>query len=490
MIRRILLVLDDKEMAGRLRRRLTDADTLVETVKIGSFRLEKVSASSANMLVISRGLVPDPWTDTVRVLQELPELPAIVILCAGEDAEQRAQLLAAGCDAVLNESLPLEELTEVLEAVLAKRREVAERGIAERIEVRPSLKDFISSSATMRAFMSQVERVVRSDVTLLIQGETGVGKERLASAIHYESVRSEGPLVAVNCGAFPETLLESELFGHEKGAFTGATRSRRGCFELAHGGTLFLDEICEMPFHLQVKLLRALQEREIQRIGAERPLPVDVRVIAASNLDLVAAIEAERFRRDLYYRLSVVKLTIPPLRERRADIPDLVASYLAYLKPRVGRNVTGVTDGAMEALGRYDWPGNVRELINVIERAMLLCEGEQITVQDFPEEISSSVLGESIAGLLDAAIGGHLDPGSMPAAWHERPLREVRDDLVKGFERAYLCRLLELTKGRVGETAQRAGLQPRSLFSKMRAYGLRKEDFRPGRRRLAGEPDS
>ena len=343
--------------------------------------------------------------------------------------------------------------------------------------MQPSLNDFVSRSPTMQAFMHIVRRVARSRTSVLIEGETGVGKERLARALHADGPRSTSPFVAVNCGALPESLLESELFGHEKGAFTGATRSRRGCFELADGGTLFLDEVGEIPFHLQVKLLRALQEREIQRVGGEQAFSVDVRVIAATNRDLQAEIAAGRFRRDLFYRLNVVTLLIPPLRARVEDIPDLVRSYVDHLATQIGSDVEAIDPAALEALSAYDWPGNIRELINVIERSLLLCEGTTIERVHLPANLSGTSLSVPAIVLptldADASVAPILDPALLA-----RPLPEARRMVVDAFERAYLTALLTETRGRIKEVARRAGIQPRSLYDRMQRLGLDKQGFR------------
>jgi transcriptional regulator with GAF, ATPase, and Fis domain len=277
--------------------------------------------------------------------------------------------------------------------------------------------------------------------------------------------------VAVNCAAVPENLLESELFGHERGAFTGAIRARRGAFELAHQGTLFLDEIGDLQVHLQVKLLRAVQDREIQRVGSERVVPVDVRIIAATNRDLQAAMEAGEFRRDLFYRLSVVTLTMPPLRERREDIVPLIESYLAQFKAQFGRDrLEGIDEEAVEAMLAYDWPGNVREIINVLERAVLLCDDEIITLEDLPEEISG--YGGSTTKPISYCSEEAFEP------YFRLPLPEARDQLIETFELEYLSRALRRTGGNIGDTARRAGVDPRTLYNKMKAYGLRKESFR------------
>ncbi len=324
----------------------------------------------------------------------------------------------------------------------------------------------------MQAFLHVARRMTTSNTSLLITGETGVGKEWLARAIHGESPRNTGPFVAINCGALPEGLLESELFGHEKGAFTGATRSKRGHFEAAEGGSLFLDEIGEIPLHLQVRLLRVIQAREVQRLGAEQPLRVDVRILAATNRNLLQEVACGNFRRDLYYRLSVVSLAVPPLRERREDIPDLIERYLTHFQSQLPNSIQGVDPHALQALIEYNWPGNVRELINVIERAVLLCEGERISRQDLPDVIArNDTLPAPILVTPDADQG-------LPASWLQLPLKEAQQKLRDRFEQAYLVGLLQQTRGRVGETARRAGISSRSLYTRMLRLGLRKEDFR------------
>jgi len=480
MLARIILLVDEPEPRDALQAALAQPDVMLHTLKGRSSRLwERAARETCDLIVVSRSLIPEPAAETIRLLGGLPDAAGVVVITEKEDADERASFLAAGCEAVLFGGLPGEKLRAVFTALLDKRRALADRGFAvARGPAQPRLTDFVSASPAMQTFMSVVRRVVNSDASLLILGETGVGKERLARAIHAEGPRALCPFVAVNCGALPEALLESELFGHEEGAFTGATRARRGMFELAHRGTIFLDEIGEMPYHLQVKLLRFLQEHEIQAVGSEKPIALDVRVMAASNRDLLADVEANRFRRDLYYRLGVVTLTIPPLRERREDIPALVESYIDYFAPRVGRGVIGISDDALDALANYSWPGNVRELINLIERAMLLCSGDAITLNDLPESVGRRHAGR---GPLLPSPGQPLDVQEVPPEWLEKPLREVREAVLRRFEQLYLSALLEATNGRVGETARRAGLQPRSLYEKMRLHGLRKEDFKRSR---------
>ena len=480
MLTRVVLAIDNAVFRKRLRGWLRDAgDTVVEVLSGKAHLWERAARKNCDVLVVGESTIPDPIEASVQLVHDTPSSPAVVVISENGDAAHHAELVAAGCDEVFYTGVPAETLAAALEAVLGKRRHQAEQSVRfPRSPAQPRLTDFISESTTMQAFMGTVQRVVKSDTSLLILGETGVGKERLATAIHAEGPRSAGPFVAVNCGALPEALLESELFGHEEGAFTGATRSRRGAFELAHNGVIFLDEVGDMPLHLQVKLLRVLQGHEVQRVGAEKSFAVDLRVMAASNRDIEAEVEAGRFRRDLYYRLGVVTLAVPPLRDRREDIPPLTESYLDYLMPRIGSNVSGISAEALAAMQEHDWPGNVRELINVVERAMLLCEGEQITSNDLPAVIAQGKGASTTpAWPADIAASANLPPELL-----QRPLQVVRQELVENFERAYITALLRETGGRVNETAKRAGIEPRSLYDKMKQYGFRKEGFRRSRK--------
>jgi len=481
MLLRVVMAFDEGASARRLRRLLRGAEVVVETVRPGRHAWERTARRTADIVLAGESIIPEPLLDSLALLHQTPETPTIVVLCRSTQASRQAELLAAGCDVVLHEGLGDERLADALKAVLVRRSQSADEltGV-ERAVAEPQLADFVSRSAAMQSFLQVVRRVVDSGTSLLILGETGVGKERLARAIHAEGPRSAGPFVAVNCGALPEALLESEMFGHEEGAYTGATRSRKGCFEIAHRGTIFLDEIAEMPLHLQVKLLRVLQDHEIRRVGGEKPFSVDVRVMAASNRDLDAEVDAGRFRKDLFYRLSVVSLTVPPLRERREDIPALVDSYIEYLRPRIGRSVRGIAPEALEALQRYRWPGNVRELINLVERAMLLCDGDQITLGSLPAAVRALVSGQRTPPV---SLPVPRTAADIPADWLDKPLEQVRGTVVAAVEQAYLTALLETTGGRVGETADRAGIQPRSLYEKMKRYGLRKETFRRRRQR-------
>ena len=300
-------------------------------------------------------------------------------------------------------------------------------------------------SPAMERVLDIARRVAQVDSTVLLTGESGVGKERIARFIHAESDRPAGPFVGINCGAVPENLLESELFGHIRGSFTGATQDRVGLFEAANGGTLLLDEIGEVPPAMQVKLLRVLQERQVRRVGENRSRPVNVRVIAATNRDLVEEIRAARFRQDLYYRLRVVEIAIPPLRERREDILPLARTFLASTAERTGRKITGLTPAAAHQLMRYSWPGNVRELENAIERAVVLARGPRIDAGDLPPEVSLAVPDP----VLTADV---------------RPLADV--------ERDYITAVLQAVGGNRTQAAAQLGIGPATLYRKLKAYGI------------------
>jgi two-component system response regulator AtoC len=473
MLLSIITVVTEADLRKKLSKILKKPDTIIESVADPVRFWKKVSRKTCDLVVLSRDLIRDKALDEIHKLRQLPDSPLIVVLSEEENEEERLQFISAGCDAVLNPAVPGRKLDSAFNAILGRRRKATRATLT----VRPRLaeadiSDFITESPAMKKFVGVIPRVAKSNSSVLILGETGVGKERLAHVLHSESPRSDGPFICIHCGALPESLLESELFGHEQGAFTGATRARKGCFELAHQGTIFLDEIGEMPFHLQSKLLRVIENREVRRIGSEKSLVVDVRVMTATNRDLEEEVRARQFRRDLYYRLNVVSLIVPPLRQRVEDIPALVESYIGYLGPRIGCEVSGIADDALEALCDYYWPGNVRELINVIERAMLLCENDIITVDDLPD----SITGREEVSLQELSS----NPEAFPEEWLQKPLRQARTDVLEQFERSYLISLLTSSDGRVGKAAKQAGIDSRTLFNKMKKYDLNKKDFRPG----------
>jgi DNA-binding NtrC family response regulator len=474
MLFRALIAAESQTLRWRIRSILEQSGVLVSEAETADRLWQQLAVQPPDLVIASETLLPSPIETSIAQLRALPDRAEVIMLSSREDPEGRAALQAAGCFATVSSTLADASMHEALRTLVERHRDAALNELRAEQEQRPSaFTDFSARSATMQELLRLARKVTRADTSLLILGETGVGKEWLARSIHSASRRSRSPFIAVNCAAVPESLLESELFGHEKGSFTGAIKARRGLFELAHEGTLFLDEIGDLPFHLQVKLLRVLQEKSVRRIGSEEDLTVDVRLMAATNQDLALAIAEKRFRQDLFYRLSVMTLEVPPLRHRREDVAPLVETYLERFRVELGRtDVEGLTEEALVTLEAYAWPGNVRELINVLERAVLLCEGSLITLDDLPQSITASAPAD--AARAEPARGMEVDL----AAWIDLPLERGRDELVERFERMYLEEHLEDTAGNVSETAQRAGIDPRTLYNKMRAYGLRKEDFK------------
>ena len=473
MLLRMGLVVEQEELRRDVRSRLRGSDILVISLDLAN-GLAPLGRSAWDILVLSEVSLGGMLEDALTVVSQLPDFPALVLLGHVPD-ERRAQLAGEGCDAIFDPSTSPDILCDAIESIAERRKsEIAGRTGRGFAFDTPRLGDFVSTSPAMHELMSLAHRVTLTDTSLLIMGETGVGKERLAMAIHAESQRSEEPFVPINCAALPDALLESELFGHEQGAFTGATRTRRGAFELAHRGTIFLDEIGDMPLVLQVKLLRVLQSCSFMKLGGESPISVDVRIMAATNRDLAEEVSHGRFRRDLFYRLSVVSLLIPPLRVRHEDVAELVHSYIDYLSPRVGVTVEGIGPEALEALLNYDWPGNVRELINILERAMLITDSDTIGLSDLPEELSSARgTGARAAACTSDIVRSDDDVRTKPEPW-----QAIRNRLLDEGERRYLHSLLGYTHGRLKDAAALAGYSQRALHAKMKRHGLRKESFK------------
>ena len=325
-----------------------------------------------------------------------------------------------------------------------------------------SLGAVSSRAESMKDVLRKIRQVAPTRSTVLLTGETGTGKSFLAKVIHQHSTRGGRQFVSVHCGAIPDSLLESELFGHERGAFTGAERRKLGKFEIAHGGTIFLDEIATISTAMQVKLLNVLQERSIQRVGGERDVEIDVRILAATNMDLERMTRESTFRNDLFYRLNVFPIEVPALRDRRDDIPGFVESFLDRLRRYHQKEIRGIADEVMDAFSRYHWPGNVRELENLLERAFILETSETLTSRGFPAELFGRRSEEE---------------GVRPA--DGETLAEVRNRAASSAERRYLERQLDLHGGRIDATAKAAGVTVRQVNSLMRKHGIRKEAFRP-----------
>lgn len=405
-----------------------------------------------------------PESEAEALIKELrvrrPQLPILMLTANGSVAQAVAAMRAGATDYLVKPFAP-ERLLSALEAVVAGTDAGELRPLTEKIPALLGFDEIVGASPDFRAALAIAAKAARARVPVLIEGESGVGKEVVAEAIHAASPRGKKPMIAINCGAIPANLVESELFGHEKGAFTGAFERKIGKFADADGGTLFLDEIGEMPLDAQVKLLRVLQSGEVQPIGARHTREVDVRVIAATNKRLIEEVEAGRFREDLYYRLNVVQVTIPPLRERTGDIPALARHLLARIADQPGLRPLGITDDALALLGRYDWPGNVRQLQNALFRAAVLCEGDALTRADFPQIAALGTARVPTPGGQMATSGGvtlFRSDGNM------RPLEEIEADVIRLAIGHY--------RGRMTEVARRLGIGRSTLYRKLGELGI------------------
>lgn len=408
--------------------------------------------------------------DGMEVLREvLVREPAtlVIMMTAFGNVERAVAAMQEGAFDFITKPFPTDLLRSRVERALqigAERSHTAKLERENEILRGEAEKGFdseiIGSSGVMAKILERVCRAASSDSTAFIFGESGTGKELVARALHRASPRAGGPFIKVNCSALAESLLESELFGHEKGSFTGAHQRRLGRFELADKGTIFLDEIGEIGLSIQVKLLRVLQEKEFERVGGEKTLSTDVRVVSATNRDLRAAVEAGDFREDLFYRLHIIPIELPPLRERRADIPELVSHFVEKLGARTRAKAKGVGDDAMRALVAYDWPGNVRELENVIEHALVFADEEKIRLHDLPP-----ILGGG------TGRGNKIDLHQVEAT----SLTEVLEDL----ERELICAAMEKARGVKTETARILGIKASALYYKLEKYGIEEGEIAP-----------
>jgi two-component system response regulator HydG len=416
----------------------------------GSIAIEKVTSRPYDGVLMD---VRMAHVGGIEALQEImrynPAIP-VLIMTAYSSVETAVQALKSGAYDYLTKPLDFDELKLTLERAMDHTQLVSENR-----ELRRLLPDkgtgIVGTSTPMKELLETIATVAPSDASILIQGESGTGKELVARAIHANSRRHARPLVTVNCAALTESLLESELFGHEKGAFTGADKRREGRFVQAHQGTLFLDEIGEVAPGVQAKLLRALQEGEIQRVGSDKPIMVDVRVIAATNRDLLEEVAAKRFREDLYYRLNVISLSVPPLRDRPEDIPLLAQFFLEKFMEKNHKRIRGFAPRVMDQMIRYAWPGNVRELENAVERAVILSAGEFIAERDMPLLTRTSQTNSKDAPDTGVDLAG-------------QSLEEV--------ERQAVMATLEASEGNKSEAARRLGITRATLHNKMKKYGV------------------
>ena len=459
-----LLIVDDEEAARYgMRRALSTFGFNVTEADSAEAARALIRQQEPDLMLLDVNLPGMNGLDFLRELKSANGSSPLVIVVTAHGSERMAvEAVKSGAYDYISKPFELDDLRLVIknasENIQLKRENVSLR---RRIEIERSQRGaLIGNSEGMQRVRAMIEKVAETDATVLIRGESGTGKELVAREVHERNtIRSQAAFVAVNCAALPSELIESELFGHEKGAFTGAAARREGKFEQADGGTLFLDEIGDMSHNVQAKLLRALEERRIERLGSNESIPVDVRIVSATHRPLEQEITAGNFRADLFYRLRVVTIDIPPLRDRREDIPLLAETFARSAAERYDLPLRQIAQSALRRLIDYDWPGNVRELKNTIERAAIMAEGEELTAEDLPDEI--------VPTIQKVKSGNDSEDGALRVPF----TAEFREDR-KEFERRYISRCLEHTHGNVTRAAEILGMHRQSLQHKLRQLGL------------------
>ena len=460
-----ILIVEDEPAARYGLRRALEAKYRIAEADSAEAARDSLNTEQPDLVLLDVVLPGQGGLEFLRWMREQgSELPVLMV-SALDTAKTAVEALQLGAADYLVKGFELEELRQrVANLLKLVSLEKENDSLRRRMATEGQFGQMIGRTAEMRRAFDMADRVAPADSTVLILGESGTGKDLMAQEIHARSPRAQKAYVAVNCAALPETLIESELFGYERGAFTGAAQQKKGKFELASGGTLFLDEIGDMNPVTQAKVLRALENRTIERLGGAQPIPVDVRVISATHRNLATEIRAGKFREDLFYRLRVVTIELPPLRAHKADIPVLAEAFLQMHGTRLGRTAR-LTREAIAAIERYDWPGNVRELKNALERSLVLCRGDEIGVEDLPQEVVSG----------QAALHNN-GGGASENGFDEKDFREAK----RKFEVAYITKQLADHHWNVSRTAATIGLHRQSLQEKLRELGIR----RPGREPL------
>jgi len=478
-VKHILIADDELNMRRVLEAILRRAGYDVVTAGNGNEALASMSRG-INMVITDLKM---PGLDGMGLLRRLsadyPDVPVVMITAHGS-VENAVEAVKLGAFDYLEKPFDQEQIHQIVAKAL-RTHMLARRDARPEDSTSRGRFRLVGESPAIRQVYAVVEKVADTPSTVLITGESGTGKELVARALHDNSSRHAGPFIKINCAAIPKTLMESELFGYEKGAFTGAVGSKPGRFELAHGGTLFLDEIGEIPVEMQVKLLRVLQESEFERVGGIKTIKVDVRLLTATNRDLAAEITTGGFREDLYYRLNVVPIHLPALRERHQDIPLLVDHFIARFNERLKKQIAGAEPEAVERLVAHNWPGNIRELENVIERTILFCEGPYIRLADLPGEFSGISPASSQPNLPAVATASAAPPPASPAPSSAVPsvseevgsLKEAVRAETERVERELIQRALDETGGNVTQAARKLQISRKSLQTKMKELGLR-----------------
>jgi len=470
-IHRILVADDEESIRWVLSKALSKKGYQIDLAESGSEAQSLFNQNSYDLAILDIKMPGVTGLELLRNFREERPETLVIIMTAESSMENAVEAMKSGAYDYITKPFDLNAIDAVI-LKAQKASEVSEEVHRLKSELQGQYqldRSIIGNSQEMQNVYKVVGKTAPSDITVLITGESGTGKELVARAIHYNSPRLGKPFIALNCAAIPRELLESELFGHEKGAFTDAKERRAGKFEQADGGTLFLDEIGDMPLELQAKLLRVLQEKEITRTGGSSTLPVDVRIVAATNQDLDEKVRSKAFREDLYYRLNVVPIPLPPLRQRNDDVPLLVDFFIGHANEELGTHVSGCTEEAMKLLTSYDWPGNIRQLENAIRRAVLLSADSALTTDDFPD-LAVDISGRENDASLENLIAGKLH--SSFAQMDVNELDDLYEMVLHQMERPLIRIILEKTRGNQVRTAEILGINRNTLRKKIQTLGI------------------
>lgn len=457
----ILIVDDEKAARYGMRKILQKDNFVISEAKDGADALQIIKTSPPQLIFLDINMPQLDGLKTLEIINAMKNPPPVIIVTAHGSEKIAVEAMKKGAYDYIAKPYEIDELRIIVKNVFEKLT-LQEENARLRIEIGRlgGMGELIGHSDAMKDVFDKIEKVGSTDVTVLIQGESGSGKELVAREIHKRSKRGKEPLIIMNCVAVPETLIESDLFGHEKGAFTGATEKRLGKFELADKGTIFLDEIGDMSLSTQAKLLRVLQEQKFERLGGTETLAVDVRIISATHRDLEAEIEKDRFREDLYYRIKVVNVKIPPLRRRKEDIPLLANRFVQYFSGKHQKGVMSVSNEAMKLLMSYNWPGNVRQLKNVIESAVVLSDSEIIDAKDIPEELGFPEKSGAAANTIDYNIS----------------FRDAKRIVIENFERDFIKKKLDEFSGNISRAAEALDMHRQNLQQKIRELRIGKQE--------------
>jgi len=467
-IARLLVAEQDEKLGGELARNLNGGEYAVTTVCSGAELMDVLEKSPCDVVLCDLNVPPAGGLEVLRFVRSLDSTIPVIVFSDEPSIRTAVELVRKGAFDFIEKPVNFELLRSVLASALQHKGRETEAPPDAEPTPKFDVNHIVGESEPMQRVFKMIGRVAPTDSTVLILGESGTGKELIAKAIHSNSDRSDYNLVTINCGAIPQELLESELFGFEKGAFTGAHRTRIGRFEMAHKGTIFLDEIGDMPLALQVKMLRVLQEKKFERIGASESVSVDVRIIAATHRDLSASIREKTFREDLYYRLNVFPIVLPPLRRRKSDIPLLAETILERFRRSRNHRISGFSEETMTAILDYDWPGNVRELENVIERAIILKDDGLIDLEDLPENVYEGFLADDgMRTEVSADLDGFFQQGEVNFS-----------TAVTDFERQLILEALDRSNWVKNRAAKMLNMKRTTLVEKMKRINLEKERHR------------